>query len=86
MKVDVSKSVYHENPEARGEFSREEWRRMRLLLRRLRFLEASIEENGGLGNSNANGGAAFAEWEADALEWILTEVGFLAERTEPVRV
>lgn len=82
MKVDVSRSVYHEAPEARKEFSRRELRSLRLLLRRLRFLEAQVRETGGLESGSGSGGAAFAEWEVEALEWILTEVGFLPEGTK----
>jgi len=80
MRIDVSQSVYHEDPAARREFSRPEIRRCRLLLRRLRYLEHQIRETGGLANGEANGGAAFIEWEAEALEWVLTEVGFLSEQ------
>jgi hypothetical protein len=82
MKVDVSKSRYHEAASARTEFDRVELRRARLLLRRLRFLEARITENGGLASSGGSGGAAFAEWEVEALEWILDEVGFLETTKE----
>jgi hypothetical protein len=71
MKVDADKSRYHEDPLATNEFNRQELRRARLLLRRLRFLEAQIRANGGLSASGANGGAAFAEWEVEALEWVL---------------
>lgn len=83
MKVDVSKSVYQEAPEAREDYSRRELRRLRLLLRRLRFLEQQVRESGGLADGNSSGGAAFAEWEIEALEFALTELGFLADR--PVR-
>jgi hypothetical protein len=79
MKVDVSKSRYHEAPEARKEFSRSELRSLRLLLRRLRFLEAQVRQSGGLSDGSGSGGAAFAEWEVEALEWIMTEVGFLPD-------
>lgn len=80
MKVDASKSAYHEAADATEEFNRVELRRCRLLLRRLRFLEAQIRDNGGLDNGSASGGAAFAEWEVEALEWILGPDGinFLA--------
>lgn len=71
MKVDPSKSRYHESPLAKDEFNRAELRRARLLLRRLRFLESQIASNGGLSSGSANGGAAFAEWEVEALEWVL---------------
>lgn len=83
MKIDVSKSAYHEAPDARRDFNRVELRRLRLLLRRLRFLEKQIRESGGLDNGAASGGAAFAEWEAEALEFVLTEVGFLNDPTQP---
>lgn len=79
MRVDASKSTYHESPTARGEFNRVELRRARCLLRRLRFLEAKVSENGGLAASTASNGAAYAEWEMEALEWALTEIGFLRE-------
>lgn len=82
MKIDVDLSIYHEDPSARADFNRRELRRLRLILRRLRFLEAQVRETGGVASSDANGGAAFAEWEVEALEWILSEVGFLSsERT-----
>lgn len=80
MKVDAERSVHQEAPEARSEFSRVEIRRLRFLLRRLRFLEAQIRETGGVLSTDSSGGAAFTEWEAEALEYVLTEVGFLAER------
>lgn len=80
MKVDPSMSVYHEAPSAIDEFDSGELRRARLILRRLRFLEAQIRENGGLLRDGAgSGGAAYAEWEAEALEWVLKEIGFLPE-------
>lgn len=81
MKVDVSRSEYHEAASARDEFNKQELQSARLLLRRLRFLEAQVRESGGLANGNGSGGAAFAEWEIAALEWALTELGFLAEKT-----
>lgn len=77
MKVDVSKSRYHEAPGAKEEFSRTELRSLRLLLRRLRFLEAQVALSGGLEHGGGSGGAAFAEWEVEALEWILGEMDFL---------
>lgn len=80
MKVDAEQSAYHEAPEARNEFNKSELRRLRYLLRRLRFLETSIRDSGGMTNSSGSGGAAFAEWEVEALEWVLTEVGFLPDK------
>jgi hypothetical protein len=83
MKVDVSRSAYHEAPDARNEFNRQELKRARLLLRRLRFLEQQVRETGGLADGNASGGAAFAEWEIEALEWVLGPdgIGFLSAQT-----
>lgn len=83
MKVDASKSTYHEAAGTREEFTPRELRRLRLLLRRLRFLEAQVQQNGGLGSASGSGGAAFAEWEVDALEYVLTEIGFLADPADP---
>lgn len=82
MKVDASKSAYHEDPDARREFSKRELRSLRLLLRRLRFLEAQVRETGGLEAGSASGGAAFAEWEMEALEFVLTDMGFLREQVK----
>lgn len=79
MKVDTSKTIYHEHPSARDDFNRKELRSLRLLLRRLRFLEANVAKNGGLANDSGNGGGAFAEWEIDALEYVLLDMGFLDE-------
>ncbi len=70
MRVDKSLSVYHEAPELREEFSPHEIRHARLLLRRLRFLEDQVRKTGGMAGNNS-GGAAFAEMEVAALEWIL---------------
>lgn len=83
MRVDPSQSIYHEADNATKEFSRAELKRARLLLRRLRFLEAQIRNSGGLANGSASGGAAFAEWEVEALEWVLGPDGidFLAEQS-----
>lgn len=79
MRVDTSNSVYQEDPSARNEFTRRELRSCRFLLRRLRFLETKA---GGMADPNNNGGAAFAEWELDALEFVLTEIGYLQNRKD----
>lgn len=79
MKIDPSQSTFHESPLAVNEFNRRELKHLRLMLRRLRFLEKSVRDNGGLRDGGTSGGAAFAEWEMDALEWLLIEVGFLDE-------
>lgn len=87
MKVDVSKSKYHEDPSARRTFTSTELKRLRLILRRLRFLEAQVRESGGLASGSGSGGAAFAEWEVEALEWLLyEEVGFISKPEIPETV
>lgn len=81
MKIDARKSVYHEAPGVREEFDPGELRKLRVLLRRLRFLESKIAEIGGLANGgNDGGGAVFVEAEVDALEFALDEIGFLETR------
>lgn len=75
MKVDATNSVFKEDPSARQDFDRKELRSLRLLLRRLHFLEAQVKRNEG--KSDLSGGANFAEWEMDALEFVLTELGYL---------
>ena len=85
MRVDVKRSRYHEAPSAVEEFNKTELRSLRLLLRRLRFLETQVRQSGGLAEDIGSGSAAFAEWEADALEWILTDIGFLDEPVKPKR-
>lgn len=80
MRVDATKSEYHEADSAPEDFDRVELKHCRLLLRRLRFLEAQIRENGGLNNGGGSGGAAFAEWEVDALAWLLNDIGYLREQ------
>ena len=79
MRVDATRSVFHESASARVEFDRTEIRRCRYLLRRLRFLETKVRETGGMAEDDPTGGAPHAEWEMEALEWVLTEVGFLDE-------
>lgn len=81
MKVDVTHSIYHEAADAVELFDRKELRRCRYLLRRLRFIEAKLEQTGGMARTNT-GGAAHAEWEVEALEWLLAEVGYLDEARE----
>lgn len=79
MRVNAEQSRYHEADDIQQEFTRDEIRSLRILLRRLRFLDNQVEEKGGLSDPNANGGAAFAEWERDALAYALTELGFIKE-------
>lgn len=76
-RVDTSASRYSESPTAGAEFSREELRHCKTLLRRLQFLESKVNESGGITHSGGSGGAAWAEWESAALEWALTDNGYL---------
>lgn len=84
MRVDPEKSAYHEAETAKAEFNKNELRGLRILLRRLRFLEAQIAKQGGLANGGGSGGAAFAEWEAEALAWVLYDLGYIDEPKEKV--
>lgn len=71
-RIDVKNSKYHEAAEhAEGEFTRSELLKCRYMLRRLRFLETQIRENGGLKDGSASGGAMHAELECEGLEWLL---------------
>lgn len=82
MKVDKANSAYKEDYRAKEEFNATELRRARFLLRRLQFLETKIAEEGGMGSAQTGGGAAFAEWEVEALGWVLDEIGYLAEKNK----
>lgn len=75
MRVDTSESRFSEAANAAEEFGRDELRHCKTLLRRLQFLESKVEESGGI--ASQGGGAAWAEWEAAALEWALTDNGYL---------
>jgi len=72
VKVDASRSAYQESADAQSQFNRQELKRCRYLLRRLVYLEAQVGES-----TPRNAGVQYAEWEIEALEWILTDVGFL---------
>lgn len=81
MKVDARNSIYQEAPTAEDEFDVEEIRRLRLLLRRLRYLDEQVRRSTEAGDTS--GGAIFAEMEREALAWLLTdEVPFLETRKE----
>lgn len=78
MRVDASKSKYHEHEDAADEFSQDELQWLRILLRRLRFLESKIRTTGGLAAPDANGGALYVEMEVRGLAFVLSEIGYLA--------
>lgn len=77
VQIDLSKTEYHEREDVEEFFTREELRRLRQLLRRLRFLEAQVRERGGMADPRANGGAAHAELEIEAFEFVLTEMEYM---------
>lgn len=81
MRVDAKNSMFQEDSQAVEVFNRRELRNCRYLLRRLRFLEAKMQREDMADPSN-DGGAVFADLEVNALEWLLTEIGFLAERSK----
>lgn len=82
MKIDASRSQYKERQEAVDEYTSAELIHLRLLLRRLQFLEHQVRVNGGLSHGGGSGGAAFAELEKAAFEWLLHDIGFLADKGE----
>lgn len=69
MTPDPAESRYHERADADCEFDRSELKRLRFLLRRLRFMEAKIKADG----QNAN--SVFFEQEIESLEFVLGEAG-----------
>lgn len=70
-------SKYHECLEAANDFTSEELKWLRFLLRRLRFLETQIRE-ADKGAANSESGR-FVVLEQASLAWILYEVGYLDE-------
>lgn len=77
MKVNTDKSRYREHPLATTEFALDELKRLRFLLRRLRFLDAKAAVEGGVHESGT--GAVFADLEIDALVYVLSEIGYLED-------
>ena len=82
-KTEVETTEYHEDPQAVEHYTREEIRRLRQLLRRLRFLEKQVQERGGLASDDPSRSAAYVELEIEGFELVLTEIGFL--RIERIR-
>ena len=81
MRVPENESVHKEHSDVHREFTQAELQNARVLLRRLRFLEAQAKQRSP--ERAATGGALFAEMEASALEWVLGREGinFLAAKT-----
>lgn len=75
MRPNTSESKYHEDLFAQSEFTASELRKLRFLLRRLRFLERQLKTNGNTPDAEHSG--MFVEMEVEALEWTLTEIGYL---------
>ena len=63
---------YCEALDVSGDYSLEELRRLRVLLRRLRFLATQLEQ------PDTGTGREFVERERDALIFILTEIEYLS--------
>lgn len=79
MRVDKNRSAYWEDPDVENlDYSREELRYLRQVLRRLRFLEKQIIDRGS--TDATGGGGLYATLERDALEWLLREIEYLDER------
>lgn len=75
MNPNARDSKYHEDLLAPNEFTPSELRRLRFLLRRLRFLERQLRDNTGTTDTENSG--MFVAMEVEALEWTLTEIGYL---------
>lgn len=84
MRIDVSKSKYHPRAGVRDDFTADEIDHLEIILRRARFLEQKIRDNGGLSDESGSGGAAFAVWECKALVWALKELEYLPEQDREV--
>lgn len=82
MRVDVKKSVYHEVPDAEEHWTTKELRRLRQVLRRLRFLEAMVRERGGMSDPDSGGAAAYVELEIEGLELVLLELEYIEIKQE----
>ena len=76
MTPDPGLSVHKERAEARQEFNRAEIRKLRYLHRRLMFLETKARED----DERRRVGVPHNALEAEALEWVLTDIGFLEEK------
>lgn len=83
MRVDASKSVYHEGDWAERDFTLAELKQARFLLRRLRFLEARLRSTDNDGSS----WFVLADLEVESLAWALGPEGvnYLAEQTTGAR-
>lgn len=79
MRIDATKSIYHEEEVAVDEFDIAELKHLRFLLRRLRFLEGQVAKAA----EDTGGGVIFAETEIKALEYTLHEIGYLDIRDTP---
>lgn len=72
-----AKDTYRERPDAEKYFDRAELKKLRFLLRRLRFLETQTQESAKGNKPNTGGGAVFVESEIESLEFALTEIEYL---------
>ena len=84
MRVDASLSQFHEAEGIHTEFTAQELKQARFLLRRLRFLEARLRK----ATNDGSSWFVLAELEVDSLKWVLGPDGinYLAEnKTTGVR-
>lgn len=77
MKAPREGSEYQEARSASEDFTSEELMKLRILLRRLRYLSRQAEKSGGV--ASESGGGLWAVQEAAALEFVLSEIAYLEE-------
>lgn len=82
MRIDVSKSRYHPVKEAEVIFDRTEIKHLKIVLRRLRYLEQKLRDGGD--PLDGDGSAMFDDLEMRGHVFTLTEIGYLSPvREEP---
>lgn len=71
------RDIYTERKDAEERFDRSELKRLRILLRRLRFLETKLRDSARGTAPQIGGGLVFIEAEIESLEFVLTEIEYL---------
>lgn len=72
-----ARDTYQEAATAEEDFERDELKKLRFLLRRLRFLETQLQASARGEKPKIGGGMIFVEAEIEALEFVLTDADYL---------